>query len=248
YDGLSAGTGDISVDPKLADVAYDNMHIQPDSPCRDAGDDGVVEPDWVDMDGQARDDGGGVDIGADESYGEWWPGGPNVVVRVSPSGNDSNDGSSWALAKRTVQAGIYAASAQGGEVWVAAGTYYERITLQPYAYVYGGFAGTESLRQQRDWNTNTTTIDGGNGGSVVVAQGGYRTTISGIDGFTITNGTGTLYVDNYYGGGIYCYYSSPSISNNTITGNSVDHPGSTGDDRGGGIYCYESSPNISNNT
>ncbi|GAG22980.1 unnamed protein product, partial [marine sediment metagenome] len=33
YDGLSAGTGDISVDPELAGVEYGEVHIQPDSPC-----------------------------------------------------------------------------------------------------------------------------------------------------------------------------------------------------------------------
>ena len=43
-----------------------------------------------------------------------------------------------------------------------------------------------------------------------------------------------------YGGGIYCWRSSPTISNNTITGNTASF--------GGGIYCYGSSPTISNNT
>ena len=48
------------------------------------------------------------------------------------------------------------------------------------------------------------------------------------------------------GGGIYCYNSSPVISNNTISGNLVaweDYGG-----RGGGIYCYAASPTIINNT
>ena len=54
-----------------------------------------------------------VDIGADESDGTVWPAGPYVIVRVSPEGDDANDGSSWALAKRTVQAGIDAAVGAG---------------------------------------------------------------------------------------------------------------------------------------
>ena len=37
--------------------------------------------------------------------------GPYTVMRVSPAGNDANDGCSWALAERAGQAGIDAALA-----------------------------------------------------------------------------------------------------------------------------------------
>ena len=74
------------------------------------------------------------------------------------------------LAKRTVQAGIDAAAAVGGEVWVAAGTYQERITLRTCAHVYGGFAGTETQRSQRNWSANLTILDGNQAGSVVTAS------------------------------------------------------------------------------
>ncbi len=245
YSGLTDPTGtngNIRVDPGFAGAAYRNLHLRPDSPCRDAGDDSVVQAGWLDMDGQARIQGGRVDIGADESDGTVWPTGPNVIVRVSPDGNDANDGSSWALAKRTVQAGIDAASAAGGDVWVKAGTYPERITLLPYAYVYGGFAGTESSRDQRDWVANVTVLDGQSGGSVVTADRGGP--FSTIDGFTIRNGTGTDGRRVKYGGGIYCYNSSPTIAHNTITGNSATGVFVSG----GGIYCYNSSPTIANNT
>jgi hypothetical protein len=43
---------------------------------------------------------------------------------VSSGGSDSNDGSSWNSAKRTIQGGIDAVAMAGaGEEWVAAGTY-----------------------------------------------------------------------------------------------------------------------------
>lgn len=55
-----------------------------------------------------------------------------------------------------------------------------------------------------------------------------------VDGFTIKNG----WVDDD-GGGIYCYYSSPTITNTTITENSALS--------GGGIYCfYHSFPTLIN--
>jgi parallel beta-helix repeat protein len=247
YSGLPDPTGtdgNISADPRLAGVIYGNMHIQPDSPCVDAGDDNIVQPGWQDVDGQARIMGSHVDIGADESDGTWWPEGPPVVARVSPEGDDANDGLSWATAKLTVQAGIDIASASGGEVWVKAGTYLERITLRLYVYVYGGFNGTENQRDQRDWVAHVTILDGQAAGSVVTALPGHR--LSTIDGFTIRNGIGTFITVNhhpaYYGGGIYCYDSSPTIANNTITGNSASPSG-------GGIYCAgSSSPMIVSNT
>ncbi|HUV05743.1 MAG TPA: right-handed parallel beta-helix repeat-containing protein [Armatimonadota bacterium] len=231
YSGISPGAGDIQVDPKLCSVEYGNAHIQPDSPCIDAGYDSVVQPGWLDMDGQGRINGAHVDIGADESYGEQWQAGPYVIIRVSTSGNDANDGLSWASAKQTVQAGIDAASAAGGEVWVAAATYNECVTLRLYAYVYGGFAGTENSRDERNWVSNLTVLDGSAAGSVVTPNAGYRA--GGIDGFTIRNGNAQ------YGGGVYCDSSSPVISNNTITGNSAY--------QGGGIFCAGSSAAISNN-
>ncbi len=263
YSGLTDPTGtdgNISVDPRLAGAEYGNVHIQPDSPCIDAGDDSAVDPGWVDMDGEPRIQGVYVDIGTDESDGTAWPEGPYVIVRVSPDGDDANDGSSWAQAKRTVQAGIDAASTQGGEVWAKAGIHYERINLVPYAYVYGGFAGIEMRREERDWATNVTILDGEQSGSVVRADHpGYL--LSALDGFTIRNGSASS------GAGIYCRSSSPMIANNTITGNSAydggglfcafsSFPnitnntitGNSSSDNGGGIHCLLSSPTITNNT
>ena len=228
YSGLSAGTGDISADPRLVAFEYGEVHIQPDSPCIGAGDDSVVQAGWVDMDGQARIQGAHVDIGADESDGTSWGFAP-IVVRVSPSGNDANDGYSWVAAKKTVQAGISAASAPGGEVWVAGGTYHERITLKNCVYLYGGFSGVESARSERNWTSHETVLDGDNGGRVVTCTDlGWR--LSCIDGFTVRNGQG----------GIYCLNCSPAISNNTITANDTGA-------FGGAIYCVYSSPLISGN-
>jgi len=243
--------GNISVDPEFAGAGYGNVHIQPDSPCRDAGDDTVVPAGRLDMDGEPRIQNGRVDIGADESDGTVWTEGPPSVVRVRPDGHDANDGSDWMLAKRTVQAGIDAVSGQGGDVWVAAGIYLERLTLRPYVHVYGGFAGAETVRDDRDSKLNITILDGQAGGSVVTCLN-LPQRANTIDGFTIRNGTGTsVYHDSWgeamCGAGVYCSYASPAITNNTIIDNNLqssdlDHPG-----LGAGIYCYFASPVIANN-
>jgi len=110
------------------------------------------------------------------------------TVFVSTSGNDENDGLTWATAKQTVQAGLNAATG-GDEVWVAAGTYVENITLKDAVALYGGFAGNETELSQRNWATNKTVLDGNQAGSVVTSPSG-ATAATRIDGFTIPNGSG----------------------------------------------------------
>src|SRR5262245_41715999 len=69
------------------------------------------------------------------------------VLFVKPSGNDASAGTSWTLAKRSITNGMVAASA-GDQIWVAAGTYFERVTVKDGVALYGGFAGTETTLDQ----------------------------------------------------------------------------------------------------
>lgn len=226
YSGISRGSTDILQDPQLASTIYGNLHIQPSSPCRNAGNNTDAIPDYTDIDSQPRIQGGVVDIGADESDGTVWNISPRIV-RVSTSGNDSNNGATWATAKRSIQAAIDSvAEAGGGEVWVAAGTYTECIRLRDHVYVYGGFAGVETQASDRNPSANVTVIDGSSQGSVVTALLlGYR--LSAIDGFTIRGG------ESWNGAGVFVSNASPIIASNTITANTA-----SGD--GGGIYLANS--------
>ncbi len=235
YSGLADPTGadgNISADPVLADLPHRNVHIQPDSPCVDAGDDSVVQSGWTDIDGQPRIMGAHVDIGADESDGTIWLPAPGVSIRVSPAGNDASDGLSWTTAKKTVRAGLKAA-VLGDQVWVAAGTYAESITLTSGVGLYGGFAGSETNLGQRNWMTNVTTVSS-MGGSNMSAT-------TRVDGFTIPGSasiSGSLTIaNNTIAAGITCSGGSPTITGNAISGNS-----------GSGISCVSSSPAITNST
>jgi hypothetical protein len=124
----------------------------------------------------------------------------------------------------------------GDTVLVGAGTYIENIN-------FNGMAITVTS----EYGADTTIIDGSSPahpdtGSVVLFISGEDTN-SVLEGFTITNGTGT--VDPVYGplgGGILCINnSSPTIDSNTITGNTAVY--------GGGISCeFNSSPLIIDNT
>lgn len=119
-----------------------------------------------------------------------------------------------------------------------------------------GFTGSETAREQRNWMANVTILDGNQQGSVVYSPPGVTSTAR-IDGFTIRNGTGNTFdgTDWKFGGGILCMSSSPTIANNTISGNSAGASIDVGFDiefengEGGGIACLGySSPIISNNT
>ena len=149
---------------------------------------------------------------------------PCAVIRVTTTGNNSNDGSTWALAKLTIDNAITAASS-GDEVWVKVGSYAASttISLKEGVNVYGGFAGTESSRQDRtlDWQS-PSTVDGitnyTDNGSVFIAPTGV-TVATILDGFKVTGGSGTLLSGYYLGGGIYVAGSGLTISNCHIEGN-----------------------------
>jgi uncharacterized protein (UPF0333 family) len=164
-----------------------------------------------------------------------------IYVDGTKSDNSGN-GLSWSTAKKTVQAAIDAASS-GSEVWVKAvtGCYNEHITMKTGVSIYGGFAGTETQRDQRNWTTNVTCLDGaGLNNSVITANAGV-TTATFVDGFTIQHGTGRPSSPNMYGGGICCNGGSLTISHNRIINNTATH--------GGGVFAPSSSaPVIEYNT
>ena len=81
---------------------------------------------------------------------------------------EGGDGMSWASAYREIQPAIDAAHADGGgEVWVAEGVYNEErpenggsLAMREGVHLYGGFAGLELLRNERDLALQVTTITG----------------------------------------------------------------------------------------
>lgn len=148
----------------------------------------------------------------------------------------------------TIQDAINAAN-DGDTVVVSPGIYLEKIN-------FSGKTITVTSQDPSDLGiVLNTIIDAGGVGSVVTfANGEGRDSI--LQGITITGGYGTLntaYGENFYwGAGIYCYESSPTIRGNVVTGNNAPLIEMDGEDvsklrLGGGIACINSNAAVDRN-
>lgn len=144
---------------------------------------------------------------------------------VSNSGNDSNDGLSWATAKATINGAMeLITSPNDDSVFVATGTY-PACTIKNGTHVYGGFAGTESHLYERQLLTygiaadsSCTIIDAQHDNNYAVQiksyfhyNGSYHCRENTFDGFYVTGG-------NQYGIRDEAN-NTHTISNCTMTGN-----------------------------
>ncbi|RME02643.1 MAG: right-handed parallel beta-helix repeat-containing protein, partial [Bacteroidetes bacterium] len=198
---------------------------------------------------------------------------PGTVWYVDASAPSGGTGTSWACAFDKLQDAIDASSS-GQEIWVKAGLYLP--TKDPFGNaspadprdkvfylkngvaIYGGFAGTETMRTQRNWTANSTTLSGDIGTASVNSDNSYHVVLSVnddnttvLDGFTImdayTDGSGSISVESRSisrtrGAGIYSYFSSLTINNCTISGNTIP----SGNGVGAGMYCSFGTPTVNN--
>ena len=186
------------------------------------------------------------------------------VLYAAPTSTGSADCYSWANAC-TLQTALTNATS-GDQIWVQQGVHRpgsnqtDTFTLKDGVAVYGGFAGTETSLNQRDWQTNVTVLSGdidqndtvdvngvvtsamdiaGNNAYHVVTGGGTNNTAV-LDGFVITAGNANIPLDDA-GGGMYNNNSSPTLRNLIFSGNAANS--------GGGMANLNSSnPTLTNVT
>ncbi|MCP3871624.1 MAG: hypothetical protein GY699_00495 [Desulfobacteraceae bacterium] len=172
------------------------------------------------------------------------------------------DGSSWENAYTVFQDALSEAES-GDMIWVAEGTYkptkenggtgdrYKSFQMKNNVVILGGFDPTigHTAFEDRDWINNETVFSGEIGtpgdsdNSYHVFNNTNLTDLDNtaiLDGFTIQNGNANgphPYPQN--GGGMYNYYSSPTLNNCIFINNSAYY-------YGGGMYNYYSSPTLNN--
>ncbi len=171
-----------------------------------------------------------------------------VIKRVDASATGAGNGVTWADAYPTVQAAL-AAAVSGDELWVAAGTYKpgtlttDRFNLKSNVALYGGFAGTESARSERNWANNVSILSGDLNGNDTPNWGNradnavnvlYASGLTGVvlDGFTVRGG----YSAAGSGGGFYVNASDVAVANCLFTDNRALY--------GGGLYLWNSPATI----
>lgn len=193
------------------------------------------------------------------------------VIYVNQAASGANNGVSWANAYTELHTALAAASG-GDELWVAAGLYKPTselgqveatFQLKNDVALYGGFAGTETARAERDWTTRSTILSGdidgndpnGDGNFVAenaseltgnnsyhVVTGSGVTTTAVLDGFIVTAGNGAA--ENYphnRGGGLLNDQGSPTLTNLLIIGNKASATG-------GGLHNQQSYARLTNIT
>lgn len=128
-----------------------------------------------------------------------------AVLRVSQQAAGSiHDGQSWQTAYLTVPDAVAAANLDD-EIWVAEGTYGLGFELSQDTSLYGGFAGTETERTQRDPGLRPTQMSGT--GFILINVNAAVGPVSVIDGF-VFNAAFHINLAN----------GSPTISHNTFLG------------------------------
>jgi hypothetical protein len=171
-----------------------------------------------------------------------------TILYVKPDG--SGDCTTWANACE-LQTALTSAIA-GDEIWAAAGTYKpgtnreDAFQLVSGVALYGGFAGSETAREQRDWEANLTVLSGDTGVEgisedsfhVVVSNGTDSSAV--LDGFLVEKGDANGISDPWdRGGGMYNLNSSPTLTNVTFSSNSARY-------YGGGMWNEVSNPSMVN--
>jgi len=135
----------------------------------------------------------------------------------------------------TIQAAI-ATSSQGDTVLVAKGTYNESISFDGKNIVVASHYLTTG-----DSLCIDETIIRGISGSVVTFQYG-ETEKARLVGFTLKDGYGTKEGTTWYGGGIFCKHSHPTLEDLKVAGNTLGGFGSCG----AGMYFRESNSLVIN--
>jgi len=146
------------------------------------------------------------------------PEAPGPACYVRSDADPGGDGLSW----DTAHDSIGDAMGSDREIWVAKGTYTGLVSVGAKTRLYGGFAGTETSRDERNWVANETILDGEN---VSACMLGTNVDEFVLDGFTVTRGMGVDTPDMWYGGAVGIRGRNMRIANCLFADNTPDSGG-----------------------
>ena len=165
------------------------------------------------------------------------------------AGDDTRTGTGgWSDALKTITNALTKAST-GSEIWVKSGVYKPSVddreksfTMKNGVDLYGGFAGTESSREQRDWDANPTVLSGEIGDPGIMNDNSRHVVLGAtarLDGFTVCDGYAMYYKANpdarKQGAGMYTSGAFPVVANCVFSNNITEYG------NGGGVYWYQGS-------
>ncbi|MCB0760364.1 MAG: hypothetical protein KDC12_02495 [Flavobacteriales bacterium] len=229
FDG--AGGNYMVADPMFVDPDNGDWHLTECSPAVDNTSINISLVD-TDLDGNPRVVNNELDMGCYEYAGD-----SKWVVYVDKDATGANDGTSWEDAFISLHDAL-SNTCDHSEIWIAEGMYwpnenagvdrYATFSLGDNTKIYGGFAGFETYRSQRDVENNNVSISGYNGTTSTTTDDAFHvfTIASGsenivIDGVRITfgraDGTGTF----ASGGGVYMSGGSALIQNCSFQANNA---------------------------
>ena len=230
----SENTGNAGYYPCFNDIENDDYSLTSNSICINKGSSALMSLPSIDLANDERIKQGTIDIGAYES--DHTPvinivPGNNNVIYVATNASGKKDGSSWSDATSDIHLAVNLANTFNppADVWVKAGTYYGLLYTEsafemiPGVKVYGGFAGTESSLNERDFRNNVTILDANNTRRVLNQAYNFTSkTLAEWNGFTIRNGNTEDYKSDYEGAGVrmrtYSNIKNSIIINNNSKG------------------------------
>ena len=215
----------ISGDPQFVDADAGDFHLAEGSVCIDSatvffavGNDTLVNADSSTYKGTAPD------MGVYES---------NYLhlekFYVDQNATGNNSGEDWTNALTDLNQALQSATS-GNEIWVAAGVYTPDsagtgLTPRSSSFIipegvslYGGFAGTETLLEERDWDINITHLSGDIGVAEDSSDNCYHVVLGNtdarLDGFYVTDGYADGTAEESYGGAMLNdHVGSVSVAN-----------------------------------
>jgi len=226
------GPGNIDEDPFFISAYESIYNVCSQSPCIDAGDPYIIDPDGSRSDiGVYFPDHQICDIGK--------------IVYVSTMGSDDTGNGTAQNPYRTINHSVDEAYS-GDTILVANGIYSENVDVTArYIRLFSDYVFSHDTM-----DIYNTVVDGGSDTTTMMFTNCAG--ISTVTGFTIRNGSGwfggglfAIYCDilishniiednisDAVGGGIACYFGKPTIENNQIRNNMANG--------GGGVRCYYS--------